>query len=45
MCLNIKPEHYKGAIAQIEKKQGKLTCESVPLENPNLKKIKPKQKT
>ena len=27
----------KGTIAQIEKKQGKLTCESFPLENPNIK--------
>ena len=35
LCLNFKSEHIiKGAIVQIEKKQGKLPCESIPLENP-----------
>ena len=28
----------KGAIVQIEKKQGKLTCKSIPSENPNIRK-------
>ena len=27
----------KGAIVHIEKKQGKLTCKSIPSENPNIK--------
>ena len=46
MFLSLKSKYIiKGAIAQIEKKQGKLTCESVPPEKPNTKKekIKPKQ--
>ena len=40
MFLNLKSKHIKGAIAQIEKKQGKRTCESIPFENPNIKKQK-----
>ena len=46
MFLSLKSKYIiKGAIAQIEKKQGKLTCESIPSENSNVKKtkIKPKQ--
>ena len=39
ICLNFKSELIiKGAIAQIEKKQSRLTCESIPLEKPILKK-------
>ena len=37
--LNLKSKHIiKCGIAQIEKKQDKLTCESFPLENSNIKK-------
>ena len=43
MFLNIKSKHIiKGAITQIQKKQCKLTSESISLQNP---KIKPKQKS
>ena len=36
MFLSLKLKYtIKGAIAQIEKKQVKLTCESIPSENPN----------
>ena len=39
--LNFKSKHIiKGAIAQIERKQGKLTCESSTSEDPNIKKQK-----
>ena len=39
MFLNLKSKFIiKGAIAQIEKKQGKLTCESISSENPIIKK-------
>ena len=39
ICLNFKSELIiKGAIAQIEKKQSRLTCESIPLEKPIVKK-------
>ena len=41
MFLNLKSKHItKGSIAHIEKKQGKLTCESNFLGNPNIKKQK-----
>ena len=41
MILNLKSKHIiKGAIAQIEKKQGKITCVSDPLKDPNIKKPK-----
>ena len=41
MFLNIKSKHIiKGNLAQIEIKQSKLTCESIPSENPNIKKQK-----
>ena len=41
MFLNLKSKHItEGSIAHIEKKQGKLTCESNFLENPNIKKQK-----
>ena len=37
IVLNFKSKHIiKGAIAQIERKLGKLTCESNPSENPNI---------
>ena len=43
--LNFNLKHIiKGAIAQIEGKQCKLTCESNPTEGPNIKKQKIKQK-
>ena len=39
--LSLKSEYtIKGAIAQIERKEGKLTCESIPSENPYIKKQK-----
>ena len=39
--LNFKSKHImKDTIAQIEKKQVKLTCESNPSEDPNVKKHK-----
>ena len=39
--LNLKSKHIiKGAIGQIEKKQGKITCESNPSEDCNMKKQK-----
>ena len=39
--LNIKSKHViKGAVGQIEKKQGKLTREQIPSENLNIKKQK-----
>ena len=45
MFLSLKSKSIiKGATAQIEKKQGKLTCVSIPSENPNIKKTKIKQK-
>ena len=35
MFLILKSKHIvKGTLAQIKKKQGKLTCESVPSETP-----------
>ena len=41
MFLNLKSKHItEGSIAHIEKKQGKLTCESNFLENPNIKRQK-----
>ena len=40
MFLSLKSKHRKGAIEQIGNKQGKLTCESIPLENPNIRKHK-----
>ena len=41
MFLNLKSKHItEGSIVHIEKKQGKLTCESNFLENPNIKKQK-----
>ena len=44
MFLDFKSKHIiKGAIAQIERKQGKLSCESNPSEDPNIKKEKLKQ--
>ena len=44
IVLNFKSKHIiKGAIAQIERKLGKLTCESNPSEYPNTKKQKLKQ--
>ena len=47
MFLGLKSKYIiENAIAQIEKKQVKLTCESIPSENANIKKnpkIKPKQ--
>ena len=43
MFLNFKSKHIKGAISQIERKQGKLTCESNPSKDPNIKKQKLKQ--
>ena len=42
MFLNLKSKHIKGVIAQFEKKQGKLTCESNSSENPNTKKTRSK---
>ena len=37
--IKSKSKHIiKGTVAQIEKKLGKLRCESVPSENPNIKK-------
>ena len=45
MFLSLKSKYIiKGTIAQIVKKQGKLTCVSIPSENPNKKKKKTKQK-
>ena len=45
MILSLKTNYIiKGAIAQIKKKQGKLTCESIPSENPDIKKTKFKAK-
>ena len=39
--LNLKSKHtIKDAIAQTERKQGKITCESNSLEDPNIKKQK-----
>ena len=44
MFLNFKSKHIiKGAITQIDRKQGKLTCESNPSEDPNIKKQELKQ--
>ena len=44
MFLNFKSKHIiRGAIVQIERKQGKLTCESNPSEDPSIKKQKLKQ--
>ena len=44
MFLNLKSKHIiKGAITQIEREQGKLTCESNPSEDPHIKKQKLKQ--
>ena len=44
MFLDFKSKHIiKGAIAQIERKQDKLTCESNLSEDPNIKKEKLKQ--
>ena len=41
MFSNFKSKHIlKGAIVQTERKQGKLTCESNPLEGPNIKRLK-----
>ena len=40
MFLSLKSKHRKGVIEQIENKQGKLTFESIPLKNPNIKKHK-----
>ena len=41
MFLSLKSKYIiKGTIAQIEKKQGKLICVSIPSENPNMKKQK-----
>ena len=41
MFLSLKPKYIiKGATAQIEMKQGKLTCVSIPLENSTIKKQK-----
>ena len=41
MFSNFKSKHtLKGAIVQIQRKQGKLTCESNLLEGPNIKKLK-----
>ena len=46
MFLNIKSKHViKGAVGQIEKKQGKLTREQIPSENPNIKKQLNQNKT
>ena len=45
MFCSLKSKYViKGAIAQIEKKQGKITYVSIPSENPNIKKTKIKQK-
>ena len=45
MFCSLKSKYIiKGAIAQIEKKQGKITYVSIPSENPNIKKTKIKQK-
>ena len=45
MFFRLKSKYIiKGAIAQIEKKQGKPTCVSIPSENSNIKKTKIKQK-
>ena len=44
ILLNYKLKQIiKGAIAQIERKLGKLTCESIPSEDHNIKKQKLKQ--
>ena len=44
IVLDFKQKYIiKGAIAQIERKLGKLTCESNPSEDPNIKKQKLKQ--
>ena len=41
MFLSLKSKYIiKGEIAQIEKKQGKLSCQSILSENPNIKKRK-----
>ena len=48
MFLDFKSKHIiKGAVGQTERKQGKLTCESNPSEDSNIKKtkIKTKQRT
>ena len=43
MFLGLKSKYIiENAIAQIEKKQVKLTCESIPSENANIKKKKNK---
>ena len=39
MLINLKSNHIiKAAVVKIEKKQGKLICESDSSENPNIKK-------
>ena len=41
MFLSLKSKYIiKGATAQIEKKQGKITCVSIRSDNPNIKKQK-----
>lgn len=41
--LNLKSKYFiKDAIAQIEKQQGTLICESISSESFNIKKVKPK---
>ena len=41
MFLSLKSKYIiKGAIEQLKKKQGRLTCVSIPSENPNIKKQK-----
>ena len=41
MFLDFKSKHIiKGAVGQTERKQGKLTCESNPSEDSNIKKNK-----
>ena len=43
IVLNFKSKYIiKGAIAQMERKLGKLTCESNSSEDPNIKKTKTK---
>ena len=44
MLINLKSNHIiKAAVVKIEKKQGKLICESGSSENPNIKKKKKKK--
>ena len=44
MFINPNSKHViKVAMAQIKRKEGKLTCESNPSEDPNIKKEKLKQ--